>query len=353
MSYLDDPVPSDADPLDVRNRLATATLAMCLVVVGGSVGYYLIGGGKWPLIDCIFMTVITLTTVGYGETVPVSNDPSAMLFTLVLLFCGMGVLLYFVSSLTAFIIDGELHYYIRRKRMHKKIAQMEGHHIVCGLRGPGEYVVRELDITRVPMVVIDTKPALIDAIQNQLGHEIPYIVGDATDDAILLRAGINRSKAIIITLGDDRDNIFCTLAARTLNPSLKIITQGRDPTAEQKFRRAGADKVIYTSVVGGQRMANEVLRPNVTTFLDVMLRDTSKQLRVEEILINPESPIQDRALKDANLRRDTDVLVLAIYDPNTQQHIYNPTPNFILRAGHILIVLGEHREVQYLRRNVV
>ncbi|MEL6177359.1 MAG: NAD-binding protein, partial [Myxococcota bacterium] len=221
------------DARSAQQRIGFAALSVVLVLVFGSLGYYILGGGEWSLLDCVYMTVITLTTVGYGETIPISGHPEAMVFTLILLVMGMGVMLYFVSSLTAFIIDGQLQNYIKGKRMLKTIARLKDHHIVCGLHGPGEFVVEELLISKAPMVLIEQKPHHIERLQQKLGFAVPHIIGDATDDSILLEAGIKRCVGTIVTLGNDRDNLFCTITARTLNPTMRIITQGDDPRSEE------------------------------------------------------------------------------------------------------------------------
>lgn len=333
-------------------RLRTAALMVVATLVGGTSGYYALGGGDWSLLDCAYMTAITLTTVGYNEVLPIQDDHAARLFTIVLIFLGMGVVLYFASTLTAFILDGDLRNVVRVRRMRKLIASLNGHFVVCGSGQTGEHVLGELVHSGVVVVVIDINREHFDRCQRDFDKILPHIIGDATDDDVLLAAGIDRAAGVVVSLGNEHDTLLCTISARTLNPNTRIIARGEDQKSEQKFRRAGADRVVYTSAIGGLRMAAELLRPQVVTFLDVMLRDQERRLRIEEIRLNPDSSIAGRTLAQANMRKELDLLVIAVHDRADDKFLYNPGSDLVLEGHHTLIVLGEVDHIATLRAQV-
>jgi len=337
---------------DTRQRLFSATVSVLLLLIFGSTGYYIIGRGEWTAINCIYMTVITLTTVGYREAVPVENNEAAQLFTILLLIMGMGVVLYFVSSLTAFIIEGEINHIVRRRRMLKQLEDIDQHCIICGLGNTGEHVAEELHLSQAPMVVIEKNLEALQRMQALIGHEVPHILGDATEDDILEQAGITRCIGAVISLGNDRDNLFCTISARTLNPKIRTVTKGADPRSEQKFMKAGANRVVFTTKIGGLRMAAEVLRPHVVTFLDLMTRDNERTLRIEEVHIDATSPVANKTLAQADLRRQADILVVAVKHSGTGRYDFSPPPTFVIEPGHILIVMGDVQEVKKFRNRL-
>ena len=319
------------------------TMRAAGLVVGvfliGTLGYWLLSGMEYDLLRCAFMTVITLTTVGYHEVIPVTAHPGMEAFTIVLIVSGMGCVLYFASSLTAFIVDGELRNLIRLRHMEQQIDQLENHFVVAGIGNTGEYVLDEMLRSNRDCLVIDRSRDRIDAVREELDAQFPYIAGDATDDSILVDAGIERANALICSLGTDRDNLFVTISARSLNPNLKIVTRGSHPESEQKFKMAGATSVIYTNVLGGLRMAAEAIRPQVTTFLDLMMQDHGHYRRVEELDIPDDSPLIGQSVKDASIRKNTDALIIAVYDCVEDEYTFNPGPNHELTADSKLIVL--------------
>jgi voltage-gated potassium channel len=289
-----------------------------------------------------------MTTVGYGETLPVHDNASAQVFTLLLIILGMGVVLYFVSTLTAFILEGSLSVILRRNRMDKIIARLSGHTIVCGGGATGEHVVQELLDSGAPLVVIDGNSATIEHLLESCGREVPFIVGDATEDHCLILAGVERCKSVVVTLSNDHDNLYCTITARTLSPTARIVARVEDTRAEAKFRRAGANDVVHTKAISGRRMASAVLRPRAMDYMDLMLRGQERPLRVEEVEISEDSPVANKSLREAAIRRCADVLIIAIYDSANESYTYNPAPDFVIRGGHVLIVIGELGQVRDL-----
>jgi voltage-gated potassium channel len=320
-------------------RLVRAGGLLVAVFVLGTLGYWAMAPDEYDLLDCAFMTTITLTTVGYGEVIPIDGDPALQSFTIGLIIVGMGIVLYFVSSLTAFIIEGELRDLLRMRRMDREIDKLENHLIICGTGKTGMYVLQEVLQSNQPCVVIEKSHDRIDHDIQEIGSDFLYIIGDATQDSVLQQAGIERANALVASLGTDRDNLFVTISARSLNHELRIVARGEHPEAEQKFKMAGATSVIYTNVLGGLRMAAEAIRPEVTTFLDLMMQDHEHYRRVEELPLSADSPLIGRTIRETKIRQHTDALVIAVYRGDTQDYVFNPGPDYELTAGCKLIVL--------------
>jgi len=251
----------------------------------------------------------------------------------------MGSFLYFVSTLTAFVVEGELMDILWRRKLDKRIKQLSGHVIVAGLGSTGSYVLPEVAGSNRDVVLIDLDSHVIDRMLDEIGLDVPFLEGDATDDDLLETAGIRRAAGVVFSLGNDRDNLFATISARRLNPDLVIVTRGEDPRAEQKFMMAGATSVIYTNVLGGMRMAAEVLRPEVTTFLDLMMADREHYRTVEELPVPPASPLVGRPIRDLGIRPMSDALVIAVWDSADGEYHFNPGPDYEIPPDSKLIVL--------------
>ena len=320
-------------------RMIRAAGLVVSVFFIGTFGYWTLSGGEYDLLRCAYMTVITLTTVGYTEVIPVTAHPLMEVFTIVLIVMGMGTVLYFVSSMTAFIVDGELRDLIQQRQMEQQIANLENHFIVAGIGNTGEYVLNEMLESKRDCIVVDADKDRLEQVQETTDFEFPYIHGDATDDAILIDAGVKRANGLICSLGNDRDNLFVTISARSLNKQLRIVTRGSHPASEQKFKMAGATSVIYTNVLGGLRMAAEAIRPQVTTFLDLMMQDHGHYRRVEELDIPSDSPLIGQTLREIPIRKHTDALIIAVYDCVEDEYTFNPGPTYQLTKESKLIVL--------------
>jgi len=328
--------PYVTDTLVRTLRAAGLVFAVFLI---GTLVYWLVSGDEYGLLESAYMTVITLTTVGYTEVIPVREYPGLQAFTIVMIVSGMGAVLYFVSSLTAFIVDGELRNFIRMRRMKKRIDELEDHFIVAGVGNTGEYVLEEMVTSRRDCLVIDSNRARLEEVREEHDLDFPYIVGDATNDGVLTEAGVERADALICSLGNDRDNLFVTISARSLNPDIRIVTRAYQPESQQKFKMAGASSVIYTNVLGGMRMAAEAIRPQVTTFLDLMMQDHGHYRRVEELDIPSDSPVVGKEIRESGIREHTDALIIAVYDEAEDDYNFNPGPTFELTGDHKLIVL--------------
>ena len=335
----------------LRRRVYLAGVAMFLVVFGSAAGYFALGDGRWSFGDCLYMTIITLATVGYGEMfADMSAVPYARLWTVLVILCGSGILVYWISSFTAVIVEGDLRGMLRRRRMDKAIAALRDHIIVCGAGTTGVHALRELLETHTPFVVIDHNEARLMELSAEHGAFV-YIVGEATDDDVLLEAGIQRASGVLVMLHDDRDNLFATLSARALNSKVRIISKAVEHSTLPKLLRAGADKVVSPNFIGGMRLASEMIRPAVVEFLDTMLRGDDR-LRIEEVPVPPSSSVVGKTLRNANLREQTQALVLAVRGPDGAYH-FNPGPDYAINAGATLIVMAHMDEVLRLRRQVV
>lgn len=331
-------------------RLVLAFLSVVATIAIGTAGYWLIGGGHWPLLDCLYQTVIGITTAGFGEIIPLGATTLGRPFTIVLLCGGMVAVGWFVTTAAAFLIEGELTGLTWRKRMDTRVKRLSGHTIVCGAGTTGIHCVRELAAIGVPFVVVDRSEEVARALSRE--HECPAVVGDATHDEVLLEAGIERARGVISALTEDKDNLFVTVTARALNPTLRIVAKAIDLRADAKLRRAGADSVVSPNLIGGLRLVSEMVRPEVVTFLDVMLRDKDRTLRIEELTVPPPRGGAPRRVCELDLARH-ELLLLAVKEPPPGSRLhYNPAPGHVLAGGETLIVLGNPERVRQLSAEV-
>lgn len=339
----------------LRARLFVAAGWLVGVVFVGASGFHAIGDGDWSWGDCFYFTVVTLSTVGFGETLAGMNDHGyARLWTVGLIVLGSGTLVYFVSTLTAFIVEGDLGGAIRRNRMRQAIAKLSGHYIVCGSGTTGIHVIEEFIQCHVPFVVVDRSRHRMQELEERFGtptRRFLFVVGDATEDDVLEEAGIARCVGVIAALSEDKDNLFVTVTASSLNPKARIVAKAVEVSARPKLLRAGARAVVSPTQIGGLRLASEAIRPTVVEFLDLMLRDPNQNLRIEEITIPGESALVGLPIRATNIRQRTKVLVIAVRFPDGR-YAYNPEPGLVLEAGATLVVLAERTEMNKLREGV-
>lgn len=337
---------------DYSTRVIGASFSVLAVVAFGTLGYLVLGEGRWEIEDCLYMTIITLTTVGYGEVLSDFHSVDHVrTFTLLLIVMGMGVFLYFVSTLTAFIIEGELRRTLASTRMRKKIPKLKNHVIVCGVGSTGTHVIRELMATGTPMVAVDQDESVLEELIEEFGREFLYVVGDATEDHILEAAGIDHAGGMVAALASDKDNLYLVVTAQQLHPSpenFRIVARGSELSVLAKLRRAGANSVVSPNFIGGMRLASEMIRPTVVKFLDDMLRDGAA-VRLEEVVIAAGSDTANKSLRDLDVRRRVNVSVLAVKPTGQEHYVYNPAPEQKLEAGMVLVVLGSNDDVDKLR----
>ena len=326
----------------IRGRFGNALLMLMAVVVTGTLGYYLFF--DFSAVDALYMTVITLSTVGYGEVG--SLDTGGRLFTVALIVCSLGVVGYSFSSLAAFLMEGELNRIIRGRRMDKRIAGLSGHVILCGGGHTGSAIAEEFVKTEKRFVIVEKDEGTV-ADLHELG-DVLYVQGDATDDDTLRLAGIERAAGLISSMGEDRDNVFVVLSARALNPKLRIVARVIENENAPKLRKAGADEIVSSDAIGGMRMASLMVRPSVVSFLDHMLR-MKGALRMEEVALDSSSSLADKTLAQAELGRRTGLLVVAIKHVEGE-YDFNPGGDTRLDAGDVLIVMGSREQLRSLEK---
>ncbi|MDQ3033526.1 MAG: potassium channel protein [Myxococcota bacterium] len=337
----------------LRNRLVYAAMWLAIVVIVGALGFHAIGHEHWTWGDCVYFTIITLSTVGFGETLPgLDSTDYGRAWTVGLIVLGSGTLLYFISTLTAFIVEGDLQGALRRNRMQSKLNQLSGHYIVCGGGTTGIHVVEEFLSSHMAFCVVDTNEARLLELAERFGPDkFLFIVGDASDDETLKQAGIERAIGVIAALHEDKDNLFVVVTASALNPKLRIVAKAVEVSARAKLLRAGAKAVVSPTQIGGMRLASEAIRPKVVEFLDLMLRDPKKNLRIEEVTIPEQSSIVGCQLNETEIRRKTKVLVIALRYPDGRYE-YNPPPEQRIEPGCTMIVLAETVEMSRLRDGI-
>lgn len=337
----------------LRARLVVAFLWLFGVVVVGAVGFHTFGAGRWSWTDCFYFTVITLSTVGFGETLPGFHaHPYARAWTVGLIVLGSGTLVYFVSMLTAFIVEGDLGGALRRNRMNKQLQELKNHYIVCGAGTTGIHVIEEFVQCKMPFVAIDRdEERLLELAQRFGANTFLYIVGDAADDDALKAANVESAMGVVAALSEDKDNLFVTITVAALNPRARIVAKAVEVSARAKLMRAGAKAVVSPTQIGGLRLASEAIRPAVVEFLDLMLRDPKKNLRIEQVVVPDGSSLVGAELKDTNLRQKTKVLVIAVREADGRYE-YNPEPTFLLGRGSTLVVLADTAEMAKLREGI-
>lgn len=331
----------------IPKKLRNILILVALVIAVGTAGFKIIGGKDKSILDALYMTAITITTVGYGDVIGLDDKPFGKLFTVVFVLAGAGTIAYLFTALAAYIIEGELRKVFRRRKMEKRISKLKDHYIVCGIGMVGLYVVHELFLSKKPLVAIDTdesKPELLRA--NNL-ERVDLIIGDASENEVLWKAMIEHAKGLFATTDSDNDNIVISLTARQLNPSLRIISRCNDTKNIDKIRRAGADEVVALNFIGGLRMASEMLRPHVTKFLDMMLRDKYSPMSVEEIHVPVHSPYIGKPVKDIDFKGIGNLLIIAARRASNEW-IYNPYPDTIIEEGMSMIIIATSEEKDHL-----
>jgi voltage-gated potassium channel len=325
-------------------RLGIAGLFLAAVVIIGIAGYRFLEGYTW--LEAFYMTIITISTVGFREIRPLSSV--GMIFTIGLLFAGLGVVLYTAGTVTAKIVEGEFQQFFGRKRMEKRIAALANHYLVCGYGRIGEVICRELASKPVQFVVIEREEERIRKVE-----EAGYLLlkGDATDDKVLLAAGVVRAKGLFATLPVDADNVFVILTAKDLSPSIFVVARAETERSERTLAHAGANKVISPYAMGGHRMAQAALRPAVVDIVELATHYQSLELQLEEIVVPSGSPCEGVTLDDSGLCQEPGVIVVAIKRASGGM-IFNPSTDEKIEAGDRLVALGEIAHLRGLERRV-
>lgn len=326
-------------PASLR-RLGTAGLILLGVMITGTTGYMLIEG--WSFIDALYMTVITIGTVGFQEVHKLST--AGRVFTVFLIMGGVAGAGYTLGRIVEFMIEGYFTDMWGGRTMKKRIDQLNNHYIVCGFGRVGEQVAREFKRQNAPFVVLDNNPL----VQKYLDQEdVLYIAGDASDEKVLMQAGIERAKGLISVVDNDADNVYVTLTARALRPDLFIIARSNMESAAYKLKRAGANRVISPYSLGGRRIASMVLKPIVSDFLDTVMHGEDMELQLSEIKVGPSSPLCNKTVKEADIRQNSGAMVLSIY---RQNGVFDSDLHADTRIGEgdKLIVIGTREQLDKL-----
>lgn len=337
------------------SRLWYAFRAILLLLLFGSVGYFVLGrmhwhgaleppiAEPWAPLDCIYMTVITFSTIGYTEIFDTTNMPVVRIYTIGLILIGMLLVTYSVSSATAFFVSGDLQRLLVKRRSMKQIKKMENHYIVCGCGVTGRVILEELLATNGQVVVVDNDPSHLEPWARH--PQVACVEGDATNDDVLREAGIERCSGLAAALPSDKDNLFLIVTARQLCPQARLASISSDVAVQEKLKRAGANAAVSSSFIGGLRLASELLRPAVVSFLDLMLREQDSPVRFAEVEIGPEW--NGKRLSALQVRKQTGLPILAIRPPG-QAFVFNPSPETIVTAGTMLVTMGEVSRVEQL-----
>jgi len=321
-------------------RIRIALIVFFLVVTGGTLLFHLIEGHD--LVRSLYFTVVTMTTVGYGDIVPTTGV--GMLLSVVTILAGVGIFGLLVGSVTEFLVEGQIQRALGRRRVEKDLASIRNHYIVCGFGRIGSIVCRELSEAHVPFAVIDTNE---DSVREAKEEGYLALVGDATDDDVLITAGIERARGVCAVLPHDADNVFITMTARETSRNLQIVTRGEDLRTTRKLVRAGASRVISPHEIGGIRMANAILKPHVIDFIEAATRAGPSEINMGEVEISEQSAFTGLTLIDSGIRRDFGVIVVAIRKLSGRM-LFNPSPDTVIEPGDVLITMGPDAHQQKL-----
>jgi len=329
----------------VYQKFVLTIILIVLVIFGGTVGYQIIEG--WSFIEALYMTIITISTVGFKEVGQLSN--AGRIFTIFLILGGIIVITSGISLIFSSIIEGTFGEIIRRQRMEKKLAKIKNHFIICGFGAVGEDVVNEFIRENKPFVLIEKDKNVL----NKLLKEFPgiiFVIGDATDDEILKNAQIEKAKGILAVLGKTADNLYICLSARSLNPKLRIIARVIESESIDKLKKAGADYVFSPEKIGGIRLAAAALKPAVTSFLDAIIRGEYLDLVLNEVEVQEHSSIVRKTLKESEISKNIGIIISAIKSANTDKLIFNPSSKTIINPSDILIVFGSSDQIKQLKK---
>lgn len=325
---------------EVQKKLFFVLFLITVIVIYGTVGYMFIE--KINFLDALYMTVITLATVGYREVKDLSIN--GKIFTILLIFSGFGVFTYALTTGAKIIIEGEIKEAFKKRNMKKKIDNLRDHYIICGFGRMGRIIAKELRSNNIPFVIVEKNRENLPEEGDFL-----YIKGDATKDEILKGAGIERAKGLITVLSSDTENLYVVLSAKGLNPELFIVARAAEEGAEIKLKRAGADRVVSPYHIGGLRIAHTVLRPTVVDFLEFATRSEHVEIQIEEIPVQKGSILAGRTIGESDIGKGIGAIIIGIKRADGSM-IFNPTSRTKIEEGDTLIVLGEAPKLLILEK---
>jgi voltage-gated potassium channel len=319
--------------------LGTALLLFWIML--GTVGFAVLEG--WSFVDSLYMSIITISTVGFGEVQPL--HPAGRMFASFIIVAGIGTAVYTFTGLGQLVLEGELASLLGRRKMMSELVKLKDHYVLCGFGRVGAMVAEGLRHKGVPMCVVD-KDESLEAVLGEQGYV--YYIGDSTDEDILLNAGIKRARALLALLPSDADNVYLAITARELNPRVQIIARASDEKAEVRLKRSGADKVVAPYKIAGARVLQAAIQPTVLEFMELVTGQQHLALRLEELRVGETSPIRDKTIAEAEIRRTCGVIIVAVKTVASEM-LFNPDPGVRITAGDTLVALGDEDSLDKLR----
>jgi voltage-gated potassium channel len=328
--------------LDHPYSLFKALVGIAIIIIVGTCGYHFIEG--WTLLEGLYMTVITITTIGFKEVRELSD--SGRIFTLAIIFSGIGVVTYAFITGSRMIIEGEVQKILTRRRYMKAIEKIENHFIVCGYGRMGSFICQELHHRDIAFVVVENNPEQQDKIVEEGFFLSP---GDATEESVLLSAGIRRARGLVSVVQTDADNVYVVLTARELNPEIEIIARAGEESAEKKLLRAGATRVISPYRIGGMRLVMGIIKPAVMSFLELAMDRRDLNVELEEVKVAENSSYSGKKLIDTDIRKELNLIIIAVKKPDGHM-VFNPGPDTLIESNDTLIAMGDRVNVQTLEK---
>jgi len=333
--------------ITTKGRLFIALIIFFGVILFGIAGFKTFGGPQISILDSLYMAVITLSTVGYKEVVDLSQNPALKMFTIVYIVSCLGTIAYAVSSITAFIMEGELKNLFGRRKMQEEISKLQDHYIICGADETARTIAQELLLTKRKFILVEESKEKIDKLSH-LG-KLLFIQDDPSEEEVLISAGIEKAQGILLCLPTDEQNLFMVITARSLNPKIRVVAEGANPKTHKKMSKVGADAVVSPSFIGGMRMVSEMVRPAVVSFLDMMLKDRKNVLRVEEVTVKPDSSLMGKKVSEARIKQRCGALLVGIRKKDSPEYEFNPPADYLIKDKDILVVMIEAGNMSKLK----
>mgnify|MGYP001583003769 CR=1 FL=1 len=331
----------------IQKRLLWGIVSLCFVMVIGTAGYYYISNGTYSLLDCFYMTFITVASIGFDEIIDLSHNPAGRVFTIIIAFSGIGVATYSISLFTALIVEGDLKETFARKKMDKTIKKMNGHFIVCGIGRVGLQIINELRATNRTHVIVDVDEKKLAALA-EISPDQLYIQGDATDEETLINAGVERAIGIFAATEDDSRNLVISLTAKHLNTQIRVVVRCNHPSHIEKMKKAGADVVTLPAHMGASRMVAEMVRPHTMSFFDSLLRDEENNVRAAEIIVADR--LAGKQIATLKLHKYPTTILIAV--KTHDEILYKPSDDYVLKEHDILFVFSTAAERKKLENTV-